>query len=132
MTFLHSLKSMFGSSGKYVSEKMYHASLASREKTTPQLLKQLRGHGVSDSEEKKLEFFFYTDTSEKGRQLSDELKKLEYESTYRQAAKGKLICITGWTAPIQMSDAVVMAWDKQMVDLGYKFDCDFDGWGTKV
>ena len=31
---------------------------------------------------------------------------------------------------MQMSNEVVTKWVEQMCKLGYKFDCDFDGWGT--
>jgi regulator of RNase E activity RraB len=29
-----------------------------------------------------------------------------------------------------MDDGTVQSWAKEMCELGYKFDCDFDGWGT--
>ncbi|MFC3562039.1 ribonuclease E inhibitor RraB [Pedobacter jamesrossensis] len=32
---------------------------------------------------------------------------------------------------MKMTDEVVKQWTKQMCELGYKFDCEFDGWGTE-
>jgi hypothetical protein len=39
--------------------------------------------------------------------------------------------ITGWTIKMAMVDSALIIWTKQMCDLGYKFDCEFDGWGAE-
>ena len=31
---------------------------------------------------------------------------------------------------MKMDDQAVQLWTKEMSELGYKFDCEFDGWGT--
>lgn len=49
---------------------------------------------------------------------SDDQLKLEY------------FLYTGWTPRLTMSADVVQAWVRQMCDLGFKHDCQFDGWGT--
>ena len=42
----------------------------------------------------------------------------------------KIFVITGWTSPIKMDENTVLNWTKDMCEVGYKYDCDFDGWGT--
>lgn len=43
------------------------------------------------------------------------------------AADSSLFVITGWTTPMMMTDAVVVTLSEKMCDVGYKFDCEFDG-----
>ena len=38
--------------------------------------------------------------------------------------------ITGSTIKMNMNKDVILKWTKQMCETGYKFDRDFDGWGT--
>jgi regulator of RNase E activity RraB len=46
------------------------------------------------------------------------------------AGSEKLFMVTGWTTIMKMENEILKNWTKQMCELGYKFDCDFDGWGT--
>jgi len=56
---------------------------------------------------------------------------LNYEVEYDiSAADKKLFVITGWTSKIKMSEEIVKQWVENMCNLGFKFDCEFDGWGT--
>jgi len=63
---------------------------------------------VTDDDRLKLEYFFNTDPPEKASALAGD----------------------GWTAAMTMSTDVVQSWARQMCDLGFKHDCEFDGWGT--
>ena len=119
-------------SKKFVSEKEYKSNVAKQLTMTPQTLKQLRKYNVTDAKELKLEYFFYTNTIDKAKAFASEISKLNYTVNFGKAAGTRnQFVITGWTTKIQMSDTVVLAWTKQMCELGYQFDCDFDGWGTK-
>lgn len=54
-----------------------------------------------------------------------------YESEFGQAAgDDKLQIVTGWSSPIQMATEAVVEWTRQMCDIGFKHDAEFDGWGT--
>jgi regulator of RNase E activity RraB len=98
---------------------------------TPQTLEQLRKINVGADKELKLEFFFYTNSLDKAAALSAELKKLNYESDHGLAAGSKTqYLVNGWTTKMKMSDQVVSNWTKEMCEISYKFDCEFDGWGT--
>jgi len=56
---------------------------------------------------------------------------LKYEVKHGQSAGAKHeFIITGWTTKMKMQADVVANWAEQMCDLGYKYDCEFDGWGT--
>jgi regulator of RNase E activity RraB len=117
--------------GKFVTELDFKNKTTKQTQMTPQTMDQLRKINVTEDKELKLEYFFYTNTSDKAQAFATELQKWNYEVKHGQSAGDKkLFIITGWTTKMQMADNVVANWTKQMCELGYKFDCDFDGWGT--
>ena len=70
---------------------------------------------------------------EKAAALAAELKNKNYEAEHRPSvSNAKVQVITGWTAEITMSDNAVLDWTREMCALGFKHDCDFDGWGTNA
>lgn len=79
----------------------------------------------------ELEFFFYTNTADKAERLATELAKLNYTlQSGISAADKRLFIVTGSTGKLIMTDEIVEQWVKQMCEIGYKHDCEFDGWGT--
>jgi hypothetical protein len=127
-----SILSLFGKTpGRYVSEAAFSELRTKQTVMAPQTICQLRKYDVTDDTELKLEFFFYTNTEEKASELDDILKKKGYEVKRMPAAHDKdLQVITGWTRKMKMTDAIVIAWTREMCELGYASDCEFDGWGT--
>lgn len=117
--------------GQFVSETTFNSNREKQKQMTPQLLDQLRKLNVTDDKELKLEYFFYTDTAAKAEQLATEIEKLNYTVQHGvSAGDKKLFIVTGWTTKMKMTDEVVKQWANQMCEIGYKFDCEFDGWGT--
>lgn len=117
--------------GQFVSETAFNDNRDKQMQMTPQTLEQLRRLNVTSDKELKLEYFFYTNTADKAEQLASEIVKLNYTVQHGVSAGDKnLFIVTGWTTKMKMSDEVVKQWTKQMCELGYKFDCEFDGWGT--
>lgn len=117
--------------GKFVSETSFNINRDKQIQMTPQILDQLAKLNVTADRELKLEYFFYTNTADKALQLATEIEKLNYTVHHGvSAGDKKLFIVTGWTTKIKMADEVVKQWTKQMCELGYKFDCEFDGWGT--
>lgn len=115
----------------YVSESSFKNNLSNQMQSAPEVLQQLSNLGVSEDDELELEYFFYTNTEDKAKQLATEIKKLNYTVEHGPAAEApNEFVITGWTTKMKMSDNTVVKWTKEMVELGYKFDCEFDGWGT--
>ena len=78
---------------KYVTDQAYKDNLAKQIKMTPQTIEQLRKFDVTEDNELKLEYFFYTNSAEKAKAFSDEIKKLNYEVKAGQAAVDKNIFI---------------------------------------
>lgn len=119
--------------GQFVSETEFNKNRDKQMQMTPQTLEQLRKLNVTSEKELKLEYFFYTNTAEKAEIFATEIKKLNYSVEHgASAGDKKLFIVTGWTTKMKMSDETVKQWTKQMCELGYKFDCDFDGWGTEL
>ncbi len=113
---------------KFVSNEEFENNLALQLEMTPQTLIQLRKINITEKDELKLEYFFYTDNEENANNLSNEFKKINYKSEV--VFDNEEYLITGWSIKMKMSNEVVLEWTKQMCEIGYKFDCEFDGWGT--
>lgn len=115
----------------FINDANFRNSRDMQKNMTPKTLEQLRKIDVDENRELKLEYFFYTNTMDKAEHLATEISKLDYEVQFGISANDKkLFIITGWTTKMKMSNEVVMKWTEQMSDLGYQFDCEFDGWGT--
>jgi regulator of RNase E activity RraB len=118
---------------RFVSKEAFKTNLETQMAMTPQTLQQLRKCNIAPENRRQLEFFFYTDTVQKAVALAAELKDRNYEVDHRPSASdAKLQLITGWTTEIIMSDAAILDWTRDMCTLGFKYDCDFDGWGTNA
>ena len=118
--------------GQFVSSDSLENKITKQLQMAPKIMEQLRKLNVTSDKELKLEYFFYTNTAGKAQVFATELKKLKYEVKYGvSAGDKKLFVVRGWTTKIKMADEVVIEWTKQMCEFGYKFDCDFDGWGTE-
>jgi len=115
----------------FVSDQQFKHNLESQVYMTQGLMSKLRSFNVGPEKQLKLEYFFYTNSLAKARDFAEYLKKLNYNSHYGPAAQNReLFVINGWTPKIKMEDDIICEWTKQMVQLGYTFDCEFDGWGT--
>jgi regulator of RNase E activity RraB len=117
---------------KFVNESEFKKNRDQQIQMTLQTLEQLQKINVTAEKELKLEFFFYTNSAEKAKKFATEIRKLKYSVEHRTSAHDKkLFIITGWTSKMKMSDEFVKQWTKEMCEFGYKFDCEFDGWGTE-
>ena len=115
----------------FITDERHLENMESQMRMLPQTLNQLREYGVDDSKSLKLEFFFYTNTSDKAAALSEKLFENGYESAFEVSASNKkLFIVTGLTTPIQMTADRVIEWAGKMCVLGHRQDCEFDGWGT--
>jgi hypothetical protein len=116
---------------QFVSALAFENQVAKQIQMTPLTMKELRKITINEDKELKLEYFFYTNTAQKANAFAQELEKLNYEGRSGQSAGDKkLFIITGWTTKMKMEDAIVSNWTKTMCELGFNFDCEFDGWGT--
>ena len=127
------LDSFFGKkeAGPYWTEEQQTANQKKQFEMTPQTLDVLRQHGVDKDSLLRLEFFFYTNTSEKAAKLSDKLTSLGYSSDFgTSASNAKEFLINGWSTPLKMDESSALEWSALMCDLAASHDCEFDGWGT--
>jgi len=118
---------------KFVTEKEYQKNLVRQLKWTPQTIAELRKNNVTENSELKLRYSFYTNSLYKAKSLAKELDKLNYKTEFaKDSYNPKQFEITGWTTKIKIAEPVLLSWTKQMCQTGYKYDCDFDGWETKL
>ena len=116
---------------QYISEIDFNDNCNMQLQLSPHVIEQLRDQGVVCDKELELEYFFYTNSEEKAKNLATEISKLNYTVSFgvSEVSKDRFL-VTGWTTKMKMTDDVVNQWIEQMCELGYKFDCNFDGWGT--
>lgn len=116
---------------KFVSEVAFNENLEKQLSMIPQTINQFKELTQEQGKELKLEFLFYTNKTEKAGQLATELEKLNYTVRTSIINEGeKQFIITGWTTKMGMEEEHIKKWTSQMCQLGYKFDCAFEGWGT--
>jgi hypothetical protein len=120
-----------GGSKQFVTVKRFEETIDKQQQAVPEILERLRQLEDSPSEFLRLEFFFYTNSAGKAKEFSDCLKKRNYSVEYgKSRGTSDLFLITGWTSKMPVTDESITAWSKEMCELGYEYDCDFDGWGT--
>src|SRR5688572_19775315 len=96
---------------RFVTEAAFQDNRGRQSTMNQQTLEQLRKLSVTDDKELKLEFFFYTNSSDKARTLAEDLSVLQYQVKYGPSASDKEVyVITGWTNEIRMSAMEVDSW----------------------
>ena len=116
---------------RFQSEAAYAENRSRQLATTSQTVAQLRQLGVTSETQLNLEYFFHTDTLDKGSGLARELMSLGYTSGCGHSKKdNKQVVVTGKTSPMPMDDKALLDWTDRMCSLGQKHDCAFAGWGA--
>ena len=119
------------SAEQFQSEDQFTENLSRQTRMTPQTLEQLYQFGVSDKAELRLEYFFYTNREDKAASLQGALEELGYSGEYGPSADDdSLFIVTGWSVPVRMSKESAISWTETMCRIGFKYDAEFDGWGT--
>lgn len=118
---------------RYFGVRAFNSSQLNQWLLAPKALHYLRSVSTTTAPELEFDFFFYTDTAEKAEQLAAALRQLHYTvHTGPVPGKSNLFSITGCTPPLRSDDEIVAQWTTRMCELGYEFDCEFDGWGTGI
>ena len=94
------------------------------------LLEALRQHGVTESDQLKLEFAFFTNDADKAESLKKALSERAGYSVDDLTRVKKLWRLTGWSNKIRMDIDSINHWTLDMCKIGFDNDCKFDGWGT--
>lgn len=119
-----------GKPEKFISEQQHKDNLSSQLSTSPEIVEQLRAYGIKEDRSVKLEYFFFTNTSEKAGALSSELSRMSYNTEVQGSSNDKKNrIIAGATVPVLMATEKILEWTETMCNIGYKHDCAFDGWG---
>jgi|WetSurMetagenome_2_1015567.scaffolds.fasta_scaffold26421_2 regulator of RNase E activity RraB len=115
---------------RFLTPQDAQRKLEAQSETNAATLDKLALVGVSPEDSFRVEYYFYTDTVQKAKALASDLGRLGYESEYRPSTSREgLTLVTGWTTPMPLSYPVIEGWTRHMVQLGLKYDCEFDGWG---
>jgi hypothetical protein len=116
---------------RFVDPKALDVNLNKQLENAPRVLEELQKHGVSARSRLRLEFFFYSDSSENAQALSAAMRSRGYQSRAgRSAHDRRLFVITGWSTAVSMDLPSVLEWTEAMCRVGFEHDCEFDGWGT--
>lgn len=125
------IKNQEESNERFVTEKDFRKNLKSQLEMNKLTLSKLRKYNIDESSHCKIEYFFYTNKMSQAKSLCSLLSTMEYACNYGKAAGyRKLFVITGWTNKINMSGTSIDTWTEHMCQIGYDYDCEFDGWGT--
>ena len=119
---------------QFLSDVSYKNNLSKQKKLTSQKLPQIRkDDNVTETTELILEYFFSTNTTKKAKEITAQLQSFGYKAEFKKNSKNpNLYIVTGWTIKMKMSDKLILDWTKVMCELGYEFDCSFDGWKTSL
>ncbi|MEZ4755786.1 MAG: ribonuclease E inhibitor RraB [Flavobacteriales bacterium] len=116
-----------------VTKRRFHKLQSDKQKQmemVPWTVQELFKLGISQSDNLKLEFFFYGPDENKAMLLHKTLIN-DFSYDLREIHKNKnLWVVTGWTTPQPIATETIQKWSSEMCDLAYKYDMDFDGWGT--
>lgn len=96
------------------------------------VLKNLKPLGVSELDERKLDFFFLAPDKKTARKLADFFKQNSGYRIYPPHYNGRFWSVTGATSPLSLAPPILDIWVEKMCRLGQQFACKFDGWGTLV
>ncbi len=123
--------SIFGWGKKvFLTEEKYNENLEKQLILTPSTLHVLEKHGVAFESYLKLEFFFITNKKAKARHLATALRDKDYSIEQIQKNDKGDWFVSGWSTRVNMSKYSMLVWTQEMCEIGFKFDCSFDGWGT--
>ena len=98
----------------------------------------LQEHGVTESSELRLDFFYVAPGESEGEALAQFLRaETDYDVEVRSAKKGMLSkkqwSVTGSTQPTKVSLEILNQWVGWMVAAGAENGgCEFDGWGAQA
>ena len=115
-----------------------HDTLRRQLAMNPQTWAALQEHGVDESSELRLEFFYAAPGEAAARGLGAYLEEeTDYDASVKAAKARRLSkrqwTVTGTTQPTAVSLDILNGWVQWMVVAGAEHGaCDFDGWGAQT
>lgn len=114
----------------FISVKKFESNLKGQKDLANRYLDLLSKCDIRMEEPKGMEFFFYSKTREDADELKKDLEKIGYEVYGIERSTKNQYSIIGVTPPISLGKEKFKKWIKEMNEIGFINDCDFDGWGT--
>lgn len=95
------------------------------------VLKRIKNDSTITKDEMIFSFYFITNERAKIDSLIVYLEKNEVNQQVIELNKiNKIWELNGRTYPIKLEIDSINKWERKMLDIGYKFDCELDGWET--
>jgi hypothetical protein len=116
----------------------FHETLRRQLAMNPQTWAALQEHGVDESTELRLDFFYGAPGEAEAQSLAAFLRdETDYDVAVDATKKGMLSkkqwSVTGSTQPTKVSVDILNQWVQWMVAAGAENGgCEFDGWGAQV
>jgi hypothetical protein len=107
----------------------YEKTLALQLTMNPKTWAELQEHGVDESSQLRLDFFYDAPGEREAQSLTAFLRA---ETDYDVTADGsqEQWSVTGTTQPTAVSLEILNQWVDWMVTAGAEHACEFDGWGA--
>ena len=128
------LFSFLKSNKRFVSEKQLQENIRHQQAMNEETLFEFNEYGIDENATRILEFFFFSNDVLKLEQLKAALlnmkcKELQLE---QDPESKKHWVLFGETNPMKMELSTINNWTKNLCEIGFEYDCDFDGWGAKM
>jgi hypothetical protein len=122
-----------GGETKYVTEAEFLENLQMQTFLVKRTLEKLHHFSVVENKGTEVAFFFYTNAQEKAGELASSLKRRGYSVWHGPSDyDDKLYVVKGWTEKMSTDEEILGNWVKEMCQLGFAYDCEFDGWEIKT
>ena len=114
----------------FVNEQQHRDHLNKLNEINAGMLSDLSKYGVHDNSILSLNFYFVSNDSMKAQHLSEDLVKKGYHTNpiHSSPKDRSLWVLTGNAASISMDSASLNQWTASVCVIGYKQDCEFQGW----
>lgn len=128
------LFSFLKSNKRFVSEKQLQENIQNQQSMNEETLFEFSEYGIDENATRILEFYFFSNDVLMLEQLKNALQKLNYKELQleKDPESKKHWALYGETNPMNMELNTINNWTKSLCEIGFEYDCEFDGWGAKM
>lgn len=117
-------------SDQFVPPEKFEKSLKRQKHAAGKFMEMLKRFRLRSEKPREVEFFFYAPDLKQTHLLQEALKKLQYHvSDQSGSSPAESFSIIGHTPTMAISEKSLSQWTAQMCELGFIYDCKFDGYG---
>ena len=115
--------------GRFFTKEQYETKL--NQAVNIDVLERIKNDSTITKDEMIFSFYFVTDKRTKIDSLIDYLEMNEPNQQIIELNKiNEIWELNGRTYPIKLEIDSINKWEGKMWEIGYKFDCELDGWET--